>query len=300
MIKSIALFFFILSISQAALLDKTIAVFNDKVITLSEVERVKSNFATRKNVAPNVYNVGDVSVDKVTTLIINKFIIREKISELGYNISDDQVESQIKTTESRLNLNRQALLSFLKGNNITFDEYFEIIRESIEYNVFQDRIIEPLISVTEQEIKNAFFKENTQNKALAIKYSLVGYSITKTANYSGDRFLASIKAYQKTGTLAEEYKNVEIINLGDVTEDTLTKDLVKLLKDTDEGSFSTPFSANTKSTIYFVKGKDLAESEVFIKEKDHIRQRLLTKIAHDVSDVWLQREKTKHYIRTFF
>jgi peptidyl-prolyl cis-trans isomerase SurA len=300
MIKSIALFFSIIAISQAALLDKTIAVFNDKVITLSEVERVKSNFATRKNVAPNVYNVGDVTLDKVASLIINKFIIREKISELGYNISDDQVESQIKTTEARLNLNRQALLSFLKGNNITFDEYFEIIRESIEYNVFQDRIIEPLISVTEQEIKNAFFKENTQNKALAIKYSLVGYSITKTANFSADRFLASIKAYQKSGNLADEYKNVEIINLGDVTEDTLNKDLVKLLKDTDEGSFSTPFSANTKSTIYFVKGKDLAESEVFIKEKNNIRQRLLTKIAHDVSDVWLQREKTKHYIRTFF
>jgi peptidyl-prolyl cis-trans isomerase SurA len=300
MIKSIALFFSIVSISQATLLDKTIAIFNDRVITLSEIERAKSNFNTRKNVAPNVYNIADVTLDKVANLIINKFIIREKISELGYNISDDQVESQIKTTESRLNLNRQALLSFLKGNNITFDEYFEIIRESIEYNVFQDRIIEPLISVTEQEIKNAFFKENTQNKALAIKYSLVGYSINKGANFSSDRFLSSIKSYQKSGNLPEEYKNVEIINLGDVTEDTLNKDLAKLLKETDEGSFSAPYTVNAKSTTYFIKAKDLAESEVFIKEKEHIRQRLLTKIAHDVSDVWLQREKTKHYIRTFF
>jgi len=300
MIKSIALFFAICSITQATLLDKTVAIFNEKVITLSEVERVKSNFLTRKNVAPNVYNGNEASTEKIAAIIINKFIIREKISELGYNISDDQVEAQIKTTESRLNLNRAALLAFLKGNNITFDEYFEIIRESIEYNVFQDRIIEPLISVTEQEIKNAFFKENTQNKALAVKYSLIGYSIEKGSNFRAENFLTSIKNYQKTGILADQYKNVEIINLGDVTEDTLNKDLTKLLKDTDEGSFSAPFSQNNKSTIYFVKAKDLAESEIFIKEKEKIRQRLLGKISHDVSGVWLLREKTKHYVRTFF
>ena len=88
---------------------------------------------------------------------INRFLIRAKLEELGYVVDDDQVEGQIKSTEDRLRLNRAALLSFLQSNGLTFDEYFEVIRESIEFNIFFSRVIQPLITVTDQGGKRCRF-----------------------------------------------------------------------------------------------------------------------------------------------
>ena len=45
--------------------------------------------------------------------MIQRKLVRDKLSEMGYVINDDQVESQIKNTERRLGLTRSNLLDFL-------------------------------------------------------------------------------------------------------------------------------------------------------------------------------------------
>ena len=40
------------SIHAAKLLDKTVAIFNDQVITLSQVKRIRSNLDARRNIQP--------------------------------------------------------------------------------------------------------------------------------------------------------------------------------------------------------------------------------------------------------
>ena len=109
-------------------------------------------------------------------LNIKQFLIRDEISRTGYVINDNQVESQIKETEKRIGTTRKELLKFLKRHKITFEEYFEITRATIEYNIFTSKIIAPLVSVTDQEIKNTFYKRNIKNKALDLKYTLVDFS----------------------------------------------------------------------------------------------------------------------------
>lgn len=44
-------------------------------------------------------------------------------------------------TEERVGFKRSDLLTYLKSKGVTFEEYFEIIRETMEYNVFASRII---------------------------------------------------------------------------------------------------------------------------------------------------------------
>ena len=54
-------------------------------------------------------------------------------------------------------------MNFLKSNDLTFNEYFEVIRETIEFNIFNGRVIQPLITITDQEVKNLFYKQNKSN-----------------------------------------------------------------------------------------------------------------------------------------
>ena len=129
---------------------------------------------------------------------------------MGYIISDDRVESEIKAKEKALGLTRESLLKFLRENDLTFDEFFELTRESIEFNVFISTVIQPLISVTEQEIKNAFYKENQKNKTLTFKYTLVDFSVknSKLNKTLVSEFSNVLKKYQENGILPKAYSTM--------------------------------------------------------------------------------------------
>ncbi|MBT3585301.1 MAG: hypothetical protein HN509_10360 [Halobacteriovoraceae bacterium] len=288
---------------KARLLDKIFAVIDDKVITMSQVRRMKTNLPARRSISPLIYKKKNYKNSQMISLMVQRLLIRDRLSEMGYTIGDDQVEAQIKSTETKLGLNRKALLEFLRSNSTTFDEYFEMIRESIEFNIFNERVIRPLISITEQEIKNTFFKENfKKNTRMNFRYTLVDFSINKKFMKKGmkNRFTRILKSFQVNGTLPEAYSSMNTNTLGDITEDGLSSQLKNLLKKTSEGSFTLPTLLGNDYHVFFVKKKDLVESTAYRKSKGRIRRDLYIQSAGKISSLWYQREEGKHYIKYFF
>lgn len=285
--------------SSEKLLDKIVAVVNTRVISLSEIRRMEDTLDARREVSPLIYAEKSYTQKKLLNIMINSFIIRDKINAQGYVINDDAVESRIKMTEERLNLKRADLLNFLKSKGLTYEEYFEIIRETMEYNIFAQRVIAPLISVTEQEIKNEYYRRNSTNNALAFKYNLVDFYIpeNKLIDKSETKFLAVLKDYQLTGKLPEEYRDLESNNLENLNEDGLSKDLAAVLKKTSEGSFSKAISLSNHLHVFYVQKKDLVESQDFLKFKDQIQNEIFMGKGQAVSTNWFDREYSNYYIK---
>lgn len=285
--------------SSEKLLDKIAAVVNTRVISLSEIKRMENTLEARKEVSPLVYTEKKYNQNELLDIVINSFIIRDKINAQGYVINDDAVESRIRMTEERLGLKRSDLLTFLKGKGLTFEEYFEIIRETMEFNIFAQRIIAPLISVTEQEIKNEFYRRNSTNNALSFKYNLVDFYIPEATliDKSETKFLAVLKDYQLTGKLPEEYRDVESHNLDNLNEDSISKELSGVLKNTAEGSFSKAISLNKHLHVFYVQKKDLVESQNFLKFKDQIQNDIFMSKGKSVTKNWFDREYTNYYIK---
>lgn len=285
--------------AQDKLLDKIVAVVNTRVISLSEIQRTQNTIAARQEISPIIYTKQKYNDKELLDLVIRAFIIRDKINAQGYIIGDDAVESRIKMTEQRLGLKRADLLNFLKSKNLTYEEYFEIIRETMEYNIFASRIIAPLVSVTEQEIKNEYYKRNSSNNALAFKYDLVNYYIKESDLIDKDRskYLSVLKDYQLTGKLTSEYRNVESTNLDNLTEDSLSKEINKALKSASEGSFSGPVLIDGVLHVFYVQKKDLVESAHFQKFKDQIQNEIFMQKGSSVTNNWFDREYSNYYIK---
>jgi peptidyl-prolyl cis-trans isomerase SurA len=281
------------------LLDKIVAVINTRVITLSEVNRVAKTLEARQEISPMIFTEKKYSNKELLETMIKSFIIRDKINAQGYVINDDAVESRIKMTEDRLGLKRADLLQFLKGKGISYEEYFEIIRETMEFNIFAQRIISPLISVTEQEIKNEYYRRNTTNNALSFKYTLVDFYIKENELFDKDenKFLAALKDYQLTGKLTQEYRTLETNNLENLNEDGLSKELASLLKTTAEGSFSKPITINGYLHLFYIQKKDLVESQNFLKVKEQIQNDIFMDKGKAVTKNWFDREYSNYYIK---
>ena len=285
--------------AQDKLLDKIVAVVNTRVFSLSELKRIEDTLPARREISPVVYNKDKYSEKELLNLMIQAFIIRDKINGQGYVINDDAVESRIKMTEERLGLKRADLLTFLKSKSITFEEYFEIIRETMEYNLFATKVIAPLISVTEQEIKNEYYRRNSSNNALAFKYNLVDFYIAEKnlIDKNNQKFLAVLKDYQLTGKLPEEYRSLETNHIDNLNEDGLNKELASALKAAAEGSFSAPVSLQGHVHVFYVQKKDLVESQDFIRAKEQIQNEIFVTKGKGVSTNWFDREYTNYYIK---
>ena len=245
-----------------------------------------------------VYSEKSYTQKELLDIIIKSFIIRDKINAQGYVINDDAVESRIKMTEDRLGLKRADLLNFLKTKNLTYEEYFEVIRETMEYNVFASRIIAPLISVTEQEIKNEYYRRNSANNTLSFKYNLVDFYVKESELVDKDveKYLSVLKDYQLTGKLPEEYRGLESNNLDNLNEDALSKELGAILKTTAEGSFSKATSIGGYLHVFYVQKKDLVESAEFAKFKEQIQGDIFANKGKAVTNHWFDREYSNYYI----
>lgn len=300
-IKVLILTFLISTQGHAALLDKIVAVVNSQPILLSQIKRTSENLEARRNISPQIYNKSKYTRRELVDIRINEFLLRDKLTEMGYVISDEQVESQVKATEDRLGLDRSALLNFLRSNNFSFDEYFELIRSSIEYNLFLSRIIQPLISITEQDVKNAYYQKHANNKRLSFKYELVDFSMDRSSFKKGmlNQFKGVLTSFQQTGILPKEFSDVSTNVIGEIREDGLTNDLKKVLKDTPEGKFSEPISIGGQYHVFFIKSKDLVESEDFLVRKNQIRAELFQTSMETIAKSWFKSEADKHYIKYF-
>lgn len=287
------------ALAQDKLLDKLVAVVNTRVVSLSEIKRIEDTLPARQEVSPMIYTEKKYNQKQLLDIIIKSYIVRDKISAQGYVINDDAVESRIKMTEDRLGLKRADLLNFLKSKNITFEEYFEIIRETMEYNVFASKIIAPLISVTEQEVKNEYYRRNSANNALSFKYNLVDFYIKESSlvEKSETKFQAVLKDYQLTGKLPEEYRDLESNNLDSLNEDSLSKELSGALKNTAEGTFSKGVSLNGYLHVFYVQKKDLVESTDFQQAKERIQGEIFMEKGKSVTNNWFDREFSNYYIK---
>lgn len=295
-------FFFLVTIlftitAEAKLLDKISAIVDDNVITYSQITHIVKNLAIKRNVAPMIYDKTSFTNEEVVQISINKYLIRSKLAELGYTITDEQVEAQIKPNQERLGVDRKQLIAFLKQQGTSFDEYFETLREAIEYSYFVNRVISPMISISEQDIKNSYYKSNTDSR-VNFKYSLIDYAISKdVVKPSKGQLEEVVKQYRINGVLPEEYSTLTVSNLDDITEEGITVELKNLLQKTDEGAMTSSILLNNQHHIFYLAKKDLVETEAFASQKDKIKDQLFEKAVKSETAVWFERERNKHYIK---
>lgn len=282
------------------LIDKTIAIIDSEILTLSESNRTLKNVIARKNISPQIYTKNKYNTSDIVNNFFQTYIIRKNLEKLGFVISKSQVNDQISQTERNLKISRDELLQFLSTNGINYTEYFEITKATIEYNIFLARIIRPLIKITDYELKNKF-STNTKLASNTYNFNLVDFYIPKKSISQTNlkRIREDLITFQKNGNLPSYLKNLETNILNDVKEEGLSSDIKKSLVKKQVNEFSEPVMIGDAIHLFFIKKKSLVESEKFSSAKRQLEQEIFMSKSQDVIKKWLEQEKSKHYIKTY-
>ncbi len=298
MIRTLILSILFSTSLNAKLIDKVAGVINDKVFALSEITRISKTIPIRKEIAPFIYNKETYSTQDILRTEQNSFIVRDKLEEVGFVVSDSSVEDRIKQTEKSLGLGKGQLIEFLKSRGITYNEYFEILRSAMEYNIFNRRIIAPLVTITDQEMKNHYYKNSKGVKTSSFKYNIIDFNIPikKVLKRDRSKFRDILIRYRKTGSLPQIYSDLSTDDLGEINGEDVSKKLNTLWAQTDEDTFSKIYIDSGLLHVYFVDSKEIADSADFLKNKRQIYNTIFLERSSKLSQSWFSRESLNYYL----
>lgn len=280
---------------RTKLIDKIVGVINEQSITLSEVKRIQKTLKGRRDIAGVLYNKLKTQRD-IINFLFQMFVVKKELDALGMSVSESRVDAQIENTLKRVRLTKAQLIRQLTKNGLTFEEYYQVIKQSMEFSLFQQRIIAPLVAISEQEIKSLYLQKAGEKAAQTVQYKLKDYLVdaSKVSLQKANQLQEQIQSALKQGKKLK-LKNIEMIDIGDIKSSSLSSQIRKHITSVEQGNVSKPLKINGSYHLFYIEKKDIAQSDAFEKVKPQIANYLFERKSINISKSYFERKVQEDY-----
>ena len=212
------LLFFAPDHSSAAVTNAIVAIVNDDVVTLFEVNK-EAQPIIREAEKQSALTDAARSQIKRTALdrLVEKKLVEQKIRELNIKVSEEEVRQAIDDVKKQNNIpNQEALVSALAGQGLSFDQYRGQLQEQIEKLKLISMEVRSKIHVSETEMheyydanrakytedesyraRHIFFKTSDKSPAEDIKRTMTTALMVLAEAKSGKDFSDLAKNYSE-------------------------------------------------------------------------------------------------------
>lgn len=164
------LVFFLCSLTCAIagteeLIDRIVAVVNNEVITLSDLNKVVAlMFAgVDKNQSFTEEQRAEIQ-QKALEQLIEKKLIEQKAREFDIKVSDKEVNRAIEDVLKRNNINLEQLEALLKKDGSSLEEYRKMLRSEILQSKVIGREVRSKVTITDKDIQEYYEKNGKQQE----------------------------------------------------------------------------------------------------------------------------------------
>ena len=291
------------------LLDRLEAYVNSSPILLSDVNKYKHLLKLRSQIDP-LFASSSIAQkgEQANHAEIIDALISDKLIEKDYPKTDAEVEQDISNIEKTNRLDRATLKETLEREGYTFEDYFELTRDSSSKRDLIEREIRNRISVSDDDIKNYYYnhiyKSSGAPRSFHIKLITIAarnYKNPAAAFKIAKQALEQIKGGESFEEVAQRISDDSSTkdsggDLGHLTEDQMSESIRSEVKKLQIGQVSEVFG--TTHLFYILKLVDVrsSENERLEKMKEEIRAQLLAKEYENQVKLWQERKKQSAFI----
>ncbi len=302
--------------ASAVIVDRVVAVVNDNVITLSELEK-KAEPLFREYITP------DMSQDEITERkrqimaqvlpqLIDDVLVQEEIEKNGLSASDQELEQAIQSICAQNGITREEFAEKLKTQNYTIDEYKQQIKRQIERSRLIQSEVKSKIVVTDDEITNYYANSMGGSSYGGPYYELSMINIApedpEDPASKAEAEARAVEAYKKLkdGTpfeeVAAEYSTLasgeEGGKLGKFSADEMDPFIRDIILKLQPGEFSKVIDMPTGYQIFRLDGiSSTQDIEVPEADREEIRKQLYNQKMEERFQEWLNELRAKSAIR---
>lgn len=314
-------FVFLITLVQTAygdIVDRVVAVVNDEVITLSEVnEEGKALFQRVAEQAPAselpeaLKQIRQSVIDK----LIEKKLMQQEAKKANISVSDEEIDRAYQLILKRNNVSPQQFRNQLATMGLTDEQYRDNLKSQVLSSKLVSLEVRSKVIIPESKIIDYYDTHYTERVGEGGYYILqIGIAWDQINNNEGitkeearkkaERIRSLAVAGQDFRELAREYSDLpSAVDGGDVgilNKDDMSEDMLEIISDTKAGDVSNIIE--TLSGFQFFKVLSSQEGQIITKVPyDSVKEDIYDILYQQEIEVrfedWLKSKKDQSYIK---
>ena len=153
----------LVGLAQAEIVDRVAAVVNKDVITLSEIYELGGEFVEERAAGEGALGPNRVAAEiEVLDALIRRSLIDQEIDRLGLSVTGDELDRAIDDIARQNGMERDALIEEVERTGLPYAAYREELGENIKQMKFSQLVIQPRISIGDDEILSLYNQRTEQ------------------------------------------------------------------------------------------------------------------------------------------
>ena len=319
------LFFLCASFSYGAeadeCVDRVVAVVNDDVITLTEIEKAGFQYLeTIKAQAPpsEVERALKQGREQVLSSLVDNTIVRQKAVGLGISVEEEEIDEAISQILANNNATLEEFKRDLAKSNMTEQDYRNGLRDQILQSKLINTQVRSRIVILEENIEEYYHKEYSQEKGESGYYilqmgfnwknpgklKLTGFDSKEEVLRKAEEIRARVLAGENFAELAKSYSDfpsaAEGGDIGLIKKDEMAAYMKDTILPMQPGEISQIIETDT--TFQFFKLLSVTDGDVVMKVplesvKDEIHEILYSREMEEQYNEWVESLREKAYVK---
>lgn len=303
------------------IVDRVVAVVNDEVITLSELDRVGREFYNRvkaKAPEPERDRALEQAREEVLSGLIDKTIVRQQAEKLSITVAEEEIDGAVDQILARNNATIDDFKRELATMNITEQEYRDNIRDQILQSKLVSFEVRSRIVVIEDDIREYYQQEYTQEKGESgyhilqmgftwrnsISLEKAGFDTREEARTQAEEIRARVLNGESFKGLAQSYSNLPSAadggDIGIFQKDELAGDMKDVILAMKPGEISPIVESG--NVFQFFKLLSVRDGDIVVKApyesvRDEIRDILYRQEMEKQYRNWVKSLREEAYIK---
>jgi peptidyl-prolyl cis-trans isomerase SurA len=286
--------------SSGEIVDKIVAIVNDDIVTLSDVQRVVRVEKQGRFASVDEYFRGQDLKDKLSFFIDN-MLIQQQAKKLKIEVSEKEVEGVVESIKKQNLISEQDLKEQLAREKITYKAFLEGLRMNLLRSKVLSRTLSGENLVTEADLR-AYYQANL-DQFRSEEYRLQQVFISARRQDAAARgqnvynqLVKGVPFEELARDFSDDPSGAQGGDIGYVRKEELIPELRQALSLLVQGSYSHPIS--TGYGVHIVKLLEIRKSEAppFDSVKDEVNARLLQKESERRYKEYIAKLRASAYI----
>lgn len=278
-------------------IDRIVAVVNDDLITLSDLNRYISSIPP---------GTAEIDRDRVLNDLVEQMILEQEAAKLGITVSDPEIDMSIENIRTKAGMSHEQMEEMLKKENLTKEQFRKQWRLQIISGKLVNSIVKGRVAVTDDEIESLYKEyygniENSDEVQIAHILISVNEQQPEQALEKASRIAELAKSGNDFSKLVAEYSDDTFSKekegvLGYFKKGELVSELEAVVAITEVGEVSGPVQTASGYHIIKVLNRNTLDSNSVDTYREQLRQEIYKKKVAEELQKYIATMRENAYI----
>jgi len=298
--------------ASAKTVERVVAIVNDQVLLLSDVENFRKKLTTDGLVDDALVAMADKDRlikdrQSLINFLIDEKVLDSEVKKRGLEITFERVEQEIRNILKNRHINRNQLKDVLAEKGASMADYQAFIKASLERQSLIEREVSSRIKISDEDIAGHYLRTKGPRLNQAYEYSLAHILFLpsnggeKAARARATKAIGKIKggeAFERVAEQSSEDPNFSKDGfLGDFRTGEMTKEIEEGVRGLNIGDVSGPIKTRLGIHVVKVLKKKVTGDPELEDKKEQLRSVLFADAFKRQFRSWLDQRREEAFVR---